>query len=182
MTVPQILAAVTSSAHTPQTRQPGIETNARVAGLCAVLPRDGISWTQRSQPSPRADRASSLDSGQSGRSPAGFLRALSGPGRRPSTQSEGIYARVANQVFPSVGAVASASRRPMTTRDRRGWAIVPSQARPETAAPKLDDRPRAAPFHLENVSHPRWNFLSHHLSQSPSRIFSSRTVGSSAHD
>jgi hypothetical protein len=63
-----------------------------------------------------------------------------------------IYARVANQVFPSVEAVASASLRPVTVRRaRRGcpsfWRKACLQRRP----PKWRDFGPAAPLGLRNV-------------------------------
>jgi hypothetical protein len=89
------------------------------------------------QPLRGADRAS-LDSGQSEHAPAAFLRACTCPGQQPATRSEQFYAPGLPHSEDSVG-------------ENRGWAIVPSEPSPQTAAPKLADRPRAAGLPLKNV-------------------------------
>ena len=115
-------AAATQSAYTAQTRHPVIVANARVACLCEVRPRDGISWTQRSQPLRRADQPS-LDSGQCGHAPADSLRPRSDHRQRSEIRSEGIYARVA------------ASPSTLSERKTRAWNTARERAslRPVTA-------------------------------------------------
>jgi hypothetical protein len=102
MTAAQIFTAVTSSAHTPQTREQGVAANAGIAGLSAVRPHDG-----KSQAILTVDHMPASNSG---------------PGQWPSTRSEQFHARVvASSLRREVRktrvwntARASASHRPVT--------------------------------------------------------------------
>jgi len=117
-------------------------------------------------------------------------RTLSGPGQQPSTRLGQLHARALSQPLALLEgktrawntARERARLRPMTTRDRRGcpsfWRKACLQSRP----PKWRVFGRAACSTLRNLLGVSPKFLPHHLSQSPSRIFSSRTVGASAHD
>ena len=114
---------------------------------------------------------------QSASAPAAFLRACAGPGQQqPATQSEGLHTRVANNIFHTVEAVDRASHRPVTVCEG-GWAIAPGKALCGEGPPKMADRFYYGPSDLRNLHRHRRNFISRHLSQFPSRIFSSQTVG-----